>query len=135
MANSFRCSIVTPAQSTLSVDAEYVSFEAFDGQKGVMAGAAPFVVALGAGTVRVQGGGTTRTFVVDGGFAQMQGESLKILADSAVESTAIDASAAAGELSQANAKATQAGNTSAAARDRIERDQRIAAAKVAVTRR
>jgi F0F1-type ATP synthase epsilon subunit len=65
----------------------------------------------------------------------MQGESLKILADSAVESTAIDASAAAGELSQANAKATQAGNTSAAARDRIERDQRIAAAKVAVTRR
>ena len=135
MANSFRCSIVTPAQSTLSVDAEYVSFEAFDGQKGVMAGGSPFVVALGAGPVRVQSGGTTRSFVVDGGFAQMQGNSLKILADSAVESAAIEASAAATELSKANAKATEAGNTSPAARDRIERDQRIAAAKVAVSRR
>ncbi len=135
MANSFRCSIVTPAQSTLSVDAEYVSFEAFDGQKGVMAGASPFVVALGAGPVRVQGGGTTRTFVVDGGFAQMQGDSLKILADTAVESIAIDASAASAELAKANAKATESGHTAAAARDRIERDQRLAAAKVAVTRR
>ena len=135
MANSFRCSIVTPAQSTLAVDAEYVSFEAFDGQKGVMPGASPFVVALGAGPVRVQGGGTTRTFVVDGGFAQMQGASLKILADAAVESTAIDASTAAAELAKANAKATEGGHTSPAARDRIERDQRLAAAKVAVTRR
>lgn len=135
MANSFRCSIVTPAQSTLSVDADYVSFEAFDGQKGVMAGASPFVVALGAGPVRVQGSGTVRTFVVDGGFAQMQGNSLKILADAAVESTAIDAGAAAAELGRANAKATESGNTSMPARDRIERDQRLAAAKVAVSRR
>jgi F-type H+-transporting ATPase subunit epsilon len=100
-----------------------------------MAGASPFVVALGAGPVRVQGGGTTRTFVVDGGFAQMQGDSLKILADTAVESIAIDASAASAELAKANAKATESGHTAAAARDRIERDQRLAAAKVAVTRR
>jgi len=135
MANTFRCSVVTPAAVALDAEASYVSFEAFDGQKGVMAGASPFVVALGAGPVRVQSGGTTRTFVVDGGFAQMQGSSLKILADAAVESTAIEASAAANELTQANAKATQAGNTSPAARDRIERDQRLAAAKVSVTRR
>jgi len=135
VARTFRCSIVTPAESTLSVDADYVSFEAFDGQRGVLAGASPFVVALGSGPVRVQGQGTTRSFVVDGGFAQMQGSVLKILADSAVESTAIEPSDAARELERAKTAAIEPGRTAPAERERLERNRRIASAKVAVSRR
>ena len=90
MANTFRCSVVTPASVSLTQDATYVSFQAFDGQKGVMPGASPFLTRLGTGVFTLNGPSGSKTLVVDGGFAQMQGDALTLLADSAVAVDAID---------------------------------------------
>ena len=134
MATTFRCSVVTPGSVALTQDATYVSFPAFDGQKGVMPGASPFLTRLGTGVLTLTGSSGTNTLVVDGGFAQMQGDALTLLADSAVAADAIDANKAADELQQANAKAVSGAGTTEAARDAAERAQAVAHAKVAAAR-
>ena len=134
MANTFRCSVVTPGSVALTEDATYVSFQAFDGQKGVMPGASPFLTRLGTGLFTLNGSKGTTTLVVDGGFAQMQGDALTLLADSAVPADGIDARKAADELQQANAKALGGGGTSPTARESAERAQALAHAKVAASR-
>lgn len=134
MANTFRCSVVTPSSVSLTEDATYVSFQAFDGQKGVMPGASPFLTRLGTGVFTLNGPSGSKTLVVDGGFAQMQGDALTLLADSAVAAEGIDAKQAGDELNQANAKAVSGGGTTEAARDAAERAQALAHAKVAAAR-
>ena len=134
MATTFRCSVVTPSSVSLTEDATYVSFQAFDGQKGVMPGASPFLTRLGTGVFTLNGPAGSKTLVVDGGFAQMQGDALTLLADTATPADGIDAKAASDELAQANAKAVSGSGTTEAARDAAERAQALAHAKVAAAR-
>lgn len=134
MANTLRCSVVTPSSVALDQEATYVSFQAFDGQKGVMPGASPFLTRLGTGMLTVNGAKGSTSMVVDGGFAQMQGDTLTLLADTATAADSIDAKAAVAELQQANAKALGGGGTSPAARESAERAQALAHAKVAASR-
>ncbi len=136
MAATFRCSIVTPSQSVLTADATYVTFEAWDGQRGVMTGASPFLTSLGVGTARVElAEGSTKTFLVDSGFAQMQGTQLTLLTDRAEDASTIDRAAADRDYADARAKVIEVGNNSADERQRLERAQKLAATKVAVARR
>ncbi|MSR40878.1 MAG: ATP synthase F1 subunit epsilon [Phycisphaerales bacterium] len=132
MATSLRCTVVTPSASILEVDATYVAFPAWDGSKGVQAGAAAFLAKLGEGVLRVDGVGGSKRFVIDGGFAQMQGETLTILADSATPIDQVDAAKASQELDAANADVNKRGTI--AERATIERRQRAARAKLAVAR-
>ena len=134
MATTFRCSVVTPGSVALTEDATYATFQAFDGQKGVMPGASPFLTRLGTGVFTLMGSKGTTTLVLDGGFAQMQGDALTLLADSAVAVDAIDAKKASDELQQANAKAVSGAGTTEAARDAAERAQALAYAKVSASR-
>jgi len=131
MATPIHCTVVTPNAISLEEKATYVSFEAWDGQVGVMPGASPFLTKLGAGVLTVTSAtGSTVQLLTDGGFAQMQGDNLTLLADSTVDISSIDAKQAAAMLVDANQKAIAPGATSAAARESIERAQRVAQAKV-----
>lgn len=134
MANTLRCSVVTPSSVALDAEATYVSFQAFDGQKGVMPGASPFLTRLGTGMLTVNGAKGSTTMVVDGGFAQMQGDTLTLLADSAIAAESIDGKSAVTELQQANVKAVSGAGTTPAARETAERAQALAQAKVAASR-
>jgi len=134
MANTLRCSVVTPSSVAFDQEATYVSFQAFDGQKGVLPGASPFLTRLGTGTLTVTAAKGTTTMVIDGGFAQMQGDALTLLADSAVPADAIDAKAAADELQKANAAAVSGAGTTESARDAAERARALGHAKVAAAR-
>jgi F-type H+-transporting ATPase subunit epsilon len=131
---SFTCAIVTPSDAVLDTPATYASFEAWDGQQGVSTGASAFLTRLGTGVVSVQAeGGARRVFVLDGGFAQMDGSRLTLLTERAMEGSGIDLAAAERELSQANAKVMEAGSRSATLDERgaMERAQRLARAKIA----
>ena len=58
---SFTCAIVTPSDAILDTPASYASFEAWDGQQGVVSGASAFLTKLGTGVVTVQtDGGASR---------------------------------------------------------------------------
>lgn len=131
---SFTCAIVTPSDAVLDTAASYASFEAWDGQQGVATGASAFLTKLGTGVVTVQAeAGGTRVFVLDGGFAQMDGKRLTLLTERAMEGSGIDVAAAERELSEANAKVTAAADRSLTLEERasIERAQRLARAKIA----
>ena len=118
----------------LNEEATYVSFQAFDGQKGVLPGASPFLTRLGPGLFTLNAAAGNKTLVIAGGFAQMQGDVLTLLADSAVDAATIDPKQASDELQKATANAVSGGGTSPEQRDAIELAQQIAYAKVAATR-
>ena len=81
---TFRCTIVTPSDSLLDEQVTYATFQAWDGQKGVAPGASAFLAKLGTGAARLDlASGQSRWFVIDGGFAQMQGDALTLLVDGA----------------------------------------------------
>jgi F-type H+-transporting ATPase subunit epsilon len=130
---SFTCAIVTPSDAILDTPASYASFEAWDGQQGVATGASAFLTKLGTGVVTVQiDGGASRVFVLDGGFAQMDGSRLTLLTEKAMEASGIDITAAERELADANAKVLVSGDRAATLDERasIERAQRLARAKI-----
>ena len=54
---------------------------AFDGQVGILPRHAPFLTLLGNGRLTVRAGGVTHRFEVSGGFLQVAGDAVRILAD------------------------------------------------------
>ncbi|HRP64217.1 MAG TPA: hypothetical protein PK400_13035 [Phycisphaerales bacterium] len=126
MAKTFRCSIVTPTRSILDENVTYASFPAWDGQQGVMAGQSPLLTRLGIGSLRLdfpEGG--SRWFLIENGFAQVQGDKLALLTDVATPAETLSLQEAEAELAEANARVTQSG----ADRAQVERDQQRAFAK------
>lgn len=90
MAKTFRCTVVTPEHQLLSEEVSYASIPAWDGQQGFLPGRAPLLTKLGAGALRLdyeQGG--ERWFYLGGGFAQMNGGNLTLLAEEAVPAESI----------------------------------------------
>ena len=55
--STFRCAIVTPSEQVFDDDVAEVEFPQWDGQRGVLKGAAPFVARLGTGRLRIRLGG------------------------------------------------------------------------------
>ena len=77
-----------PVESALAVSAV---FPACDGQVGVLAGRAPLAAVLGPGALSFERpDGKVREFFVTGGFAQMHGGTLTILAEHCLPSSQLD---------------------------------------------
>jgi F-type H+-transporting ATPase subunit epsilon len=127
---TFQFRLITPQGKLLDQSVSYVSMPQHDGLSGQMASHAPFVVKLGVGPLRVDvAGGGSRSFVIDGGFAQMVSNRLTILTTGAVAGETITEGDAQAELNTLNAKtpkdrAEQA--TIAAAKERAQVKLRVA---------
>ena len=68
MAN-FNCAIVTPSEQILDDEVVEVEFPQWDGQRGILTGAAPFVGRLGTGRLRIRyEQGAEKNFLLAGGF-------------------------------------------------------------------
>jgi F-type H+-transporting ATPase subunit epsilon len=129
VATSFDCSIVTPAEEVFGGKVTYATLPAWDGQLGVMAGRSPLLTRLGVGSLRLdfpEGG--SRWYLIDGGFAQMQGNALTLLTESAMPAETIRAGDADREYAEASAKVLQPGVD----RRQAEREQQRALAKRAL---
>ncbi|MCA9285435.1 MAG: F0F1 ATP synthase subunit epsilon [Phycisphaerales bacterium] len=102
MTKTFRCAIVTPTEAVLDTEVSYVTFPAWDGQTGIMAGRSPFLARLGLGPVRLDfADGGSRWFLIDGGFAQMQEDTLSLLTEYAVGAESLNVPDAERELGTA----------------------------------
>ena len=131
MADSFRCSIVTPAATVFDGDVAYAQTPAWDGSLGVMPSQSPMLTRLDIGALRLDlPGGGSEHFLIEGGFAQIGGDVLNIITDRCMKAEDIDSAEAEAELREANARVTQNGQDQAA----VARDQRRAAAKLAIAR-
>jgi F-type H+-transporting ATPase subunit epsilon len=88
MAAKLHFSLVAPERQLFSAEVDQVDAPGVEGDFGVLAGHAPFMTALKAGSVTVYDGGNTRVFTIEGGFADVTPAGLTILAEHAVEAGA-----------------------------------------------
>ncbi len=90
-----QCEIVTLEAKLFSADVHFVVLPAAEGEMGILADHEPVVTTLNPGSVRVsvEEGAQPVSFIVDGGYAQVDGERVIVLAERAAAVEEIDATA------------------------------------------
>ncbi len=81
MADTMQFDLVSPERRLASVQATEVQIPGADGDMTVMAGHAPTITTLRPGVLRVAGPSGTDEYVVSGGFAEITGEGVSVLAE------------------------------------------------------
>jgi len=91
MADKVEFELVAPDRLLLAVEADSVAMPGMEGDFGVLPGHAPMISALRAGVIEVEGvdAGNDRIFVA-GGFAEVAGDRLTVLAEDAVKVSDLD---------------------------------------------
>jgi len=82
--------VVTPDRLVLSTEAEVVVCPGVEGQFGVLVGHIPFLSALEIGEMYYRKGGQTEYLAVSGGFAEVTGAKVTIVAEAAEKGREID---------------------------------------------
>jgi len=82
--------VVTPDRLVLSTGADVVVCPVVEGQFGVLPGHIPFLSALDIGEMYYRKGGQIEYLAVSGGFAEVTGEKVTIVAESAEKGREID---------------------------------------------
>ncbi len=93
--------VVTPDRLVLSTEADVVVCPGVEGQFGVLPGHIPFLSALEIGEMYYRKGGQTEYLAVSGGFAEVTGEKVTIVAESAEKGREIDVERAKRALERA----------------------------------
>jgi F-type H+-transporting ATPase subunit epsilon len=82
---SFQCTVVTPEQELLDLKVNQAIIPAIDGLIGILTDRAPLLARLGKGPLRIDPeSGTSQTYNIEGGVAQMKDNKLTILTRKAV---------------------------------------------------
>jgi F-type H+-transporting ATPase subunit epsilon len=84
MADTVQFDLVSPERLLASVAAHEVSIPGAEGDLTAMADHAPLITTLRPGIVRVSGPSGEKEYVVTGGFAEINGDSVSVLAEQAV---------------------------------------------------
>lgn len=78
-----RVTVISPEGSVYDGGATAVIATAYDGEVGILPRHAPFMTLLGDGRVAVRDGEATKEFRVRGGFLQVVGDTVRIVAEQA----------------------------------------------------
>ncbi|MCY2961782.1 MAG: ATP synthase F1 subunit epsilon [Planctomycetota bacterium] len=90
--------VITPARIALDQQVDAVRLEALDGSLGVLPRHAPMVAALDAGLLRYRSAGVEQVLFCAGGFAEVHGETLRVVTQ---------ASETPGQIDEARARASE----------------------------
>jgi F-type H+-transporting ATPase subunit epsilon len=90
MAEKILLEVVTPDRKLLSTEAEVVVCPGVEGQFGILHGHIPFLSALDIGEMYYRDGAKTEYLSVSGGFAEVTGKKVTIVAESAEMGKEID---------------------------------------------
>jgi F-type H+-transporting ATPase subunit epsilon len=127
--------IVTPEARVYSETIDTVVIPTVEGEVGILPGHIPLVAQLGAGELRATKGGVTQLLIVGGGFAQVSGDKVSILADSAIHEEKIDENAVAEAMKRAEDALKNKDSLAAAEIERLEGVVRFSVAQLGVKRR
>lgn len=85
------CTVVTPDKTIVDQEASFVAIPLYDGEYGVLPGHSPMVGRLGSGELRIKlSDGTTESFFVSGGFAEVLEDKIALLTAKACRKEDID---------------------------------------------
>ena len=118
MADPFKFELVSPERLLLSAQVEQVVVPGSEGYFTVLKGHAPFMSTLRPGVVEVAKGNTRDRIFVRGGFADVNGAGLTILAEQAIPMAEVDPDWLAQEVKNAEEDMTDAKD--GATRDAVE---------------
>lgn len=104
MANRILLEVVTPDRKVVSAEADVVVCPGVEGQFGVLYGHIPFLSALDVGEMYYKDGGKTEFLAVSGGFAEVTGTKVTIVAEAAEFGREIDVERARRALERAQAR-------------------------------
>ena len=127
--------IVTPEARVYSETVDTVVIPTVEGEIGILPGHIPLVAQVGAGELRATKGNATQLLVVGGGFAQVTGEKVSILADSAITEERIDENAVAAAMKRAEDALRAKETLPPAEVERLEGVVRFSVAQLGIKRR
>jgi F-type H+-transporting ATPase subunit epsilon len=127
--------IVTPEARVYSDVIETVVIPTVEGEIGILPGHIPLLTQVQAGELRVSKNGRTEYLAVGNGFAEIDGDKVSVLAESAIDEAKIDEDAA--EKAQARAEEALRNRESMdpAEVERLEGVVRFSVAQLGVKRR
>lgn len=98
---AIQCTVVTPERTELECEANFVTLPMYDGELGVGKGRAALIGRLGYGILRLDIQGEIRRFFIDGGFAQVENDSISVLTSRAIPADQLDVETAEQAVQQA----------------------------------
>ena len=127
MAREFTLSVVGPDREVVRESVTSLVAPGTEGYFGVMAGHVPMVAALKPGLLEYTNAANARHFVyVGGGFADVDGDNVTILADQARRADEIDVAEAERDLNEAR-RALRGEDSSLTSTDAVEEIERATA--------
>jgi F-type H+-transporting ATPase subunit epsilon len=125
--------VVTPERALLQgALCDEVTLPAWLGEIGVLPGHTPLIALLGIGVVEYRDGTRREKLAVRGGFVEIAGDAVRILADEAAAPEGIDAAKASSEKADAESRRARASGDEEL--DAANADARFAEARLAVLR-
>jgi F-type H+-transporting ATPase subunit epsilon len=76
--------VISPERVLFEGEAASVVAPAFDGEVGILESHAPMMTLLGKGALRLSGGGSEKTFNIEGGFLQVVDNKVRVVTERVV---------------------------------------------------
>ncbi len=127
--------IVTPEARVYSDTVETVVIPTVEGEIGILPGHIPLLTQVEAGELRVLKNGKTELLAVGNGFAEVDGDKVSILAESAIAEEKIDVDAAEKAMQRAQEALRGRESLDAAEIERFESIVRSAIVQIGLKRR
>ena len=127
--------IVTPEARVYSDTVDTVVIPTVEGEIGILPGHIPLLTQVGAGELRVLKNGKTELLAVGNGFAEIDGDKVSILAESAIAEEKIDVDAAEKAMQRAEEALRGKDTLDAAEIERFEGILRSAIVQIGIKRR
>jgi F-type H+-transporting ATPase subunit epsilon len=127
--------IVTPEARVYSDTIDSVVIPTVEGEVGILPGHIPLLTQVEDGELQVTKNGQTEWLVIGGGFAQVEGDRVRVLAEHAVTESTIDEKAVQAALERAEAQMKEAANMDPNEFENLQSMVRFAGVQLAVKRR
>jgi F-type H+-transporting ATPase subunit epsilon len=95
------CIVVTPEKTAVEATTDFVVVPLYDGELGIAPGHSPMIGRLGYGEMRLGHGPQAIRYYIDGGFVQVQNDTVSVLTNRAVPAAQVDQAVAREQLRHA----------------------------------
>lgn len=127
--------IVTPEAKVYSDTIDSVVIPTLEGEIGVLPGHIPLLTQIADGELRVTKGATVQWLAIGGGFAQIDGDRVRVLAERAISEEKIDEHAAEAAMKRAEQQLREAKDLDPQQYEHLQSLVRYAGTQLAVKRR
>lgn len=127
--------IVTPESKVYSDTIDTVVIPTVEGEVGILPGHIPLLTQVEDGELRVTKGGVTQFLAVSGGFAEVESDCVRVLAEHAISEDRIDEKAVEEALKRAQTQLAEAKHLDPQQYERLQGLVRYSGVQLAVKRR